>query len=336
MPRATFGIPCTVVAIETAPQTKLDRMRALGAKIVPCPTTTPGRRPRAHEFAGMEGTFIHPFDNHDFIAGHATMGLEILEDRAGRAHRHLRHRRRRADQRRRQRDQGAEARDQGPRRRARDRRALRLSLARAGRASSPTGRPRSSTAPAARACPSGCGSGCGRSLDGDDHRHAGPDPRGDAADRREDADDRRRRGRAVPRRRADRKAGTGRSSHRLGRQHRPREIRRAGRKLIEVRCSLWVESRHSGKPLSPQWQPASAFFEPGIVVGNGVVGDLATRCFMAVRAVNGEESVCGGFRGFRDHLWIWAIDRAEQPLLEHVPLVETLPVHRRYPRVGAP
>src|ERR687886_449994 len=25
------GIPCTVVAIETAPQTKLDRMRALGA-----------------------------------------------------------------------------------------------------------------------------------------------------------------------------------------------------------------------------------------------------------------------------------------------------------------
>jgi hypothetical protein len=29
-----FGIPCTVVAIETAPQTKLDRMRALGATIV--------------------------------------------------------------------------------------------------------------------------------------------------------------------------------------------------------------------------------------------------------------------------------------------------------------
>src|SRR4029079_1763169 len=28
-----FGVPCTVVAIETAPQTKLDRMRALGATI---------------------------------------------------------------------------------------------------------------------------------------------------------------------------------------------------------------------------------------------------------------------------------------------------------------
>jgi threonine dehydratase len=28
-------VPCAVVAIETAPQTKLDRMRALGATIVP-------------------------------------------------------------------------------------------------------------------------------------------------------------------------------------------------------------------------------------------------------------------------------------------------------------
>ena len=28
----------------------------------------------------MEGTFVHPFDDHNFIAGHATMGLEILED----------------------------------------------------------------------------------------------------------------------------------------------------------------------------------------------------------------------------------------------------------------
>src|SRR6185369_4042019 len=31
------GIPCTVVAIETAPKTKLDRMAALGANIVPVP-----------------------------------------------------------------------------------------------------------------------------------------------------------------------------------------------------------------------------------------------------------------------------------------------------------
>jgi threonine dehydratase len=74
------GVPCTVVAIETAPQTKLDRMRALGAKIVPVSYEVAWRAAEAHSFDGMEATFVHPFDNHDFIAGHATMVFEILED----------------------------------------------------------------------------------------------------------------------------------------------------------------------------------------------------------------------------------------------------------------
>jgi threonine dehydratase len=75
-----FGVPCTVVAIETAPQTKLDRMRALGAEIVPVSYEVAWDACEAHAFEGVEGTFVHPFDNHDFIAGHGTMGLEILED----------------------------------------------------------------------------------------------------------------------------------------------------------------------------------------------------------------------------------------------------------------
>ena len=75
-----FGVPCSVVAIETAPQTKLDRMRALGATIVPVSYEVAWRAAEAHAFEGMDGTFIHPFDNHDFIAGHGTMGLEIIED----------------------------------------------------------------------------------------------------------------------------------------------------------------------------------------------------------------------------------------------------------------
>jgi threonine dehydratase len=74
------GIRCSVVAIETAPQTKLDRMRALGATIVPVSYTEAWKAAEAHEFPGLDGTFVHPFDNHDFIAGHGTMGLEILED----------------------------------------------------------------------------------------------------------------------------------------------------------------------------------------------------------------------------------------------------------------
>jgi threonine dehydratase len=73
------GIPCSVVAIETAPQTKLDRMRALGATIVPVSYEQAWKAAEAHAFDGLDGTFIHPFDSHDFIAGHGTMGLEIVE-----------------------------------------------------------------------------------------------------------------------------------------------------------------------------------------------------------------------------------------------------------------
>ena len=73
------GIPCSVVAIETAPRTKLDRMRALGATIVPVSYEQAWQAAEAHAFEGVDGTFIHPFDNDRFIAGHGTMGLEIVE-----------------------------------------------------------------------------------------------------------------------------------------------------------------------------------------------------------------------------------------------------------------
>jgi threonine dehydratase len=74
------GVPCTVVAIETAPASKMERMRALGARIVPVPYSVAWKALEERTYEGVEGTFIHPFDDHDFIAGHATMGLEILED----------------------------------------------------------------------------------------------------------------------------------------------------------------------------------------------------------------------------------------------------------------
>jgi threonine dehydratase len=74
------GIPCSVVAIESAPQTKLDRMRALGADIIPVSYTEAWKAAESHAFEGLDGTFVHPFDNHDFISGHGTMGLEIIED----------------------------------------------------------------------------------------------------------------------------------------------------------------------------------------------------------------------------------------------------------------
>lgn len=74
------GVPCSVVAIETAPVAKVERMRALGATLIPVPYAVAWKALNDRSFPGVEGTFIHPFDDNNFIAGHGTMGLEILED----------------------------------------------------------------------------------------------------------------------------------------------------------------------------------------------------------------------------------------------------------------
>jgi threonine dehydratase len=75
-----FDVPCTVVAIETAPASKLQRMEALGARLVRVSYDDAWKALGDRAYPGVEGTFVHPFDDHNFIAGHGTMGLEILEE----------------------------------------------------------------------------------------------------------------------------------------------------------------------------------------------------------------------------------------------------------------
>jgi threonine dehydratase len=74
------GVPCSVVVIDTAPAAKIERMRALGATLILAPFDAAWRALEDHAYPGMDGTLVHPFDDHNFIAGHATMALEILED----------------------------------------------------------------------------------------------------------------------------------------------------------------------------------------------------------------------------------------------------------------
>jgi threonine dehydratase len=74
------GVPCTVVVIETAPESKIERMRTLGARLIPVPYDVAWKALDDRSFPGVEGTFVHPFDDQNFITGHGTMGLEILED----------------------------------------------------------------------------------------------------------------------------------------------------------------------------------------------------------------------------------------------------------------
>ena len=74
------SLRCTVVVPETAPEAKLDGLRRLGAQIVAVPFDRWWSTLVDRSFPGVEGTFIHPFDDERVLAGDATIGLEIAED----------------------------------------------------------------------------------------------------------------------------------------------------------------------------------------------------------------------------------------------------------------
>ena len=74
------GVPCSVMVMDTAPQTKLRSIEKLGATIVKASYDECWKTVESHGSPRMRGHFVHPFDDDDFIAGNATAGLEILED----------------------------------------------------------------------------------------------------------------------------------------------------------------------------------------------------------------------------------------------------------------
>jgi threonine dehydratase len=74
------GVPCSVMVMDTAPETKIRAINALGAGIVRVTYDEAWRTVESHRSDRMRGHFVHPFDDDDFIAGNATAGLEILED----------------------------------------------------------------------------------------------------------------------------------------------------------------------------------------------------------------------------------------------------------------
>jgi threonine dehydratase len=74
------GAPCSVMVMDTAPETKRRAIERLGASLVPASYDECWRTVIAHRSERMTGTFVHPFDDDRFIAGNGTIGLEILED----------------------------------------------------------------------------------------------------------------------------------------------------------------------------------------------------------------------------------------------------------------
>jgi threonine dehydratase len=74
------GVPCSVMVMDTAPAAKVDAINRLGASIVRVTYDEAWKTVERHGSDRMRGCFIHPFDDDRFIAGNATLALEILED----------------------------------------------------------------------------------------------------------------------------------------------------------------------------------------------------------------------------------------------------------------
>lgn len=74
------GVPCKVLVMDTAPATKLAAIERLGAQIVKASFDECWQALGERRHSAMTGTFVHPFEDDEFIAGNASCGLEILED----------------------------------------------------------------------------------------------------------------------------------------------------------------------------------------------------------------------------------------------------------------
>ncbi|MHB8869393.1 MAG: threonine ammonia-lyase [Thermoleophilia bacterium] len=74
------GIPCTVIAPESAPMVKTDAVERMGGRVLRVPFEEWWRAFEEHAYPGVEGVFVHAFDDPRVMAGNGTIALEILED----------------------------------------------------------------------------------------------------------------------------------------------------------------------------------------------------------------------------------------------------------------
>jgi threonine dehydratase len=75
-----LGIPSTVVAPNTAPDTKIKAIERLGGRVIKVPFEEWWRAFETRTFPGVDATFIHAFDDLNVMAGNGTIAFEIMED----------------------------------------------------------------------------------------------------------------------------------------------------------------------------------------------------------------------------------------------------------------
>lgn len=75
------GMPATIVMPHTAPQPKIDAVRAYGGDVVFCEPTNTARQETLDAVVAESGAeFIPPYNDRRIIAGQASCALELLED----------------------------------------------------------------------------------------------------------------------------------------------------------------------------------------------------------------------------------------------------------------
>jgi threonine dehydratase len=75
-----LGVPATIVAPDTAPQTKIRAVERMGGRVIQVPFAEWWRTFETRTYPGVDATFIHAFDDLDVMAGNGTIALELLED----------------------------------------------------------------------------------------------------------------------------------------------------------------------------------------------------------------------------------------------------------------
>jgi threonine dehydratase len=81
---AVLGVPVTVVMPDDAPAVKVERTRALGARIEVVGPASSERAARAAELAARdELPLVEPYDSRAVLCATATIALEVVEDRVG-------------------------------------------------------------------------------------------------------------------------------------------------------------------------------------------------------------------------------------------------------------
>src|SRR4029079_3934153 len=69
------GARCSVMVMDTAPDTKIRAIERLGRSMLRATSAECWKTVESHGSARMSGHFVHPFDDDRFIAGNATAGL---------------------------------------------------------------------------------------------------------------------------------------------------------------------------------------------------------------------------------------------------------------------